>query len=43
MTTEGQVQDLLDRVAALQGTVVRERLADELISDRTLATHSSSR
>jgi hypothetical protein len=31
MTTEGQVQDLLDRVAALQGTVVRERLADELI------------
>jgi hypothetical protein len=31
MTTEGQVQDLLDRVAALQGTVVRERLADQLI------------
>jgi hypothetical protein len=31
MSTEGQVQDLLDRVAALQGTVVRERLADELI------------
>jgi hypothetical protein len=31
MTTEGQVQDLLDRVAALQGTVIRERLADELI------------
>ena len=31
MTTEGRVQDLLDRVAALQGTVVRERLADELI------------
>ena len=32
MTTEGQAQDLLDRVAALQGTVVRERLADELIA-----------
>ncbi len=32
MTTEGQIQDLLDRVAALQGTVVRERLADELIA-----------
>src|SRR5262245_21383020 len=31
MSTEGQVKDLLDRVAALQGTVVRERLADELI------------
>ncbi|MGE2736328.1 hypothetical protein [Mycolicibacterium vaccae] len=31
MTTEGQVHDLLDRVAALQGTVIRERLADELI------------
>jgi hypothetical protein len=30
MSTEGQAQDLLDRVAALQDTVVRERLADEL-------------
>lgn len=31
MITEGQVQDVLDRIAALQGTVVRERLADQLI------------
>ncbi|HEV8559447.1 MAG TPA: hypothetical protein VGR06_24155 [Actinophytocola sp.] len=35
--TEQGIQDLLDRVAALHGTVVRERIADELVAHPGLA------